>query len=107
MFRRFRLLYVLIASNAIILLVLILRFNLLPPQIPLFYSKAVGEDQLADTWMILLLPLLMNFLYILNNILAKKYFNEIDLAQKIVHYLNIFIILGFVLIFVKIIFLIT
>ena len=107
MFRRFGLFYTLILANLIMLGVLLLRFNLLPPQIPLFYSKPPGEDQLADTWIILLLPALMNFLYILNNFIYRKYFKQNDLLKKIFYYLNLFIIISFTLILIKIIFVIT
>ena len=107
MFRRFGLFYTLILANLIMLGVLLLRFNLLPPQIPFFYSKPPGEDQLADTWIILLLPALMNFLYILNNFIYRKYFKQNDLLKKIFYYLNLFIIISFTLILIKIIFVIT
>ena len=107
MFRRFGPLYSLILANLIMLSVLLFRFNLLPPQIPLFYSKPPGEDQLADTWNILLIPVLMNFLYVLNNIIYPKYFKQDDLLKKIFYYLNLFIIISFTLILIKIIFVIT
>ena len=107
MFRRFGPLYSLILANLIMLSVLLFRFNLLAPQIPLFYSKPPGEDQLADTWNILLLPVLMNFLYVLNNFIYRKYFKQDDLLKKIFYYLNLFIIISFTLILIKIIFVIT
>ena len=107
MFRRFGPLYTLILANLIMLGVLLFRFNLLPPQIPLFYSKPPGEDQLADTWNILLIPVLMNFLYVLNNIIYRKYFKQDDMIKKIFYYLNLFIIMSFTLILIKIIFVIT
>ena len=107
MFRRFGPLYTLILANLIMLGVLLFRFNLLPPQIPLFYSKPPGEDQLADTWNILLLPVLMNFLYVLNNFIYRKYFKQDDMIKKIFYYLNLFIIMSFTLILIKIIFVIT
>ena len=107
MFRRFGPLYSLILANLIMLSVLLFRFNLSPPQIPLFYSKPPGEDQLADTWNILLIPVLMNFLYVLNNIIYRKYFKQDDMIKKIFYYLNLFIIMSFTLILIKIIFVIT
>lgn len=107
MIRRFGLFYTLIFTNLAMLAVLLIRFNLLPPQIPLFYSKPPGEEQLADTWAILLLPLLMNLSYILNNYLYKRYFKDNELAKKIFFYLNLFMIISLSLIFIKIIFVIT
>lgn len=99
--------YGLIASNIVMIGVLLLRFNHLPPQIPLFFSKPWGEDQLVDSWMIFLLPLLLNILYFANINLVKRYFQENDLVKKMIQYLNIFLIVAFTLIFIKIITLVT
>ncbi len=100
-------LYALIGSNIIMIGALLLRFNHLPPQIPLFFSKPWGEDQLVDTWMIFLLPVLLDILYFVNLSLMKRYFQENEFVKKIVHYLNIFLIVTFTPIFIKIITLIT
>lgn len=97
----------LIAGNFIMIISLIFRFKTLPPQIPLLYSRPLGELQLVDTWMIILLPLLLNIIYILNNYLYSKFFSDNDLFKKIFSYLNIFLIIGFTLIFIKIVFLIS
>lgn len=107
MFRRFRLIHGLIAANLLMLAVLVLKFSNLPPQIPLFYSKAVGEDQLADTWLILILPFFMNFLYFLNIFLNKKLFESDEIVKKVFNYLDIFIIVSFTFIFAKIVLLVT
>lgn len=84
-----------------------LKFSSLPPQLPLFYSRPWGEAQLVDTWMIFLLPLLLNLLYIANNYLYKRFFLGNDLIKKTFNYLNILLIVGFTFIFVKIIFLVS
>lgn len=99
--------YVLFVGNVLMGLSAILRYNHLPPQVPLFYSKVAGEDQLADTWLLALLPFLMNFLFILNLLIFKRFYKNNDLAKKIFSYLNIGIIASFTLIFIKIIFLVT
>lgn len=104
---RFRPIYWLITANIVMVSVLAYKFSTLPPQIPLFYSKPPGEDQLADTWMILLLPLLMNFLFFFNNFFYRRYFNENVLAKKILYYFNLLISISFTIIFVKIIFVVT
>src|SRR3989344_303424 len=99
--------YQLIIANAVILSVFVLRFQTLPPQVPLFYSKPPGEDQLIDAWYILILPLIMNLLFFLNKFILRRFFRENELIQKIFYYLNLFLLAGFTLIFAKIIFLIT
>jgi len=97
----------LLGSNALMIITFILKFNRLPPQVPLFYSSLWGEDQLVDTWVIILLPFFMNLLFFINNYVKNKYFADNELVKKIFYYLNIFLILTFTFIFVKIIFLVS
>ena len=97
----------LIAANVVMVLTFILKFSSLPPQLPLFYSRAWGETQLTDTWLIFLLPLLLNFLYFANNYLYKRFFFGNDLIKKIFDYFNVLLAVGFTFIFVKIIFLVS
>ena len=83
------------------------RFSRLPPQIPLFYSRAWGEDQLVDYWLIFILPFLLHLFIFLNIYIYNKYFLPNQLVKKIIDILHwVFIILA-TGIFLKIIFLIT
>ena len=93
-------------SNLIMVLFFILNFNRLPPQIPLFYSKSWGENQLADLFMIALLPFFLNFFFFLNNFIYNKFFAENILVKKIIDYLNIFLMIIIPIIFLRIIFLV-
>ncbi len=99
--------YGLLLGNLLMVLTIILRFNHLPPQIPLFYSKLQGEDQLADTWMIAILPFLMNLLIIINSYISHRFFKDTILVKKVFDYLNYAVIISFTIIFMKIIFLVT
>jgi len=99
--------YPLVVANVVMAIFLALNFSKLPPQIPLFYSLPIGDDQLADTWMILLIPILMNFLLFLNNFFYRRYFAGSQLVERIFFYLNFFLIIGFTLIFIKIILVVT
>lgn len=99
--------YQLIFANLLMALVTLVKFQTLPPQIPLFYSKPPGEDQLTDTWVILILPLLMNLLFFLNSFIFKRYFNHDLFANKVFYFTNLFLIVSFALIFIKIVFLIS
>jgi len=99
--------YSLVGANIIMALAIILNLNHLPPQIPLFYSKPPGEDQLADTWMIILLPLILNGIILLNNFFVKKFFSKDEIVKKIFYYLNFFFIIAITFIFIKIVFLVT
>lgn len=97
----------LLGADALIIVTFLLRFSRLPPQSPLFYSRPWGEDQLVDTWLIFLLPIFLNLLFFLNNYLLKKIYSNNDLIKNIFYYLNLFLILSFTLIFIKIIFLVS
>ncbi len=98
--------YLLIGADILMGLTGLLKFSHLPPQIPLFYSKPWGEDQLADLWMIILLPILMHVLFFFNKFVTRKFFSQDDLVKKIMYYLNIGIIVGITFIFIRIIFLV-
>ncbi len=97
----------LIAGDVIMIASFIFKFNSLPPQLPLFYSHAWGETQLGDTWMIFLIPLLLNLLYFGNGYIYRRFFSGNEFIKKIFDYLMTFLIIGFTLIFVKIIFLVS
>lgn len=97
----------LVTGNIVMIASFILRLKTLPPQIPLLYSRPLGETQLVDTWMIFLIPFVLNILYTANNYLENRFFSSNDLVKKIFGYLNLFLIVVFTLIFVKIIFLIS
>ncbi|MBI5122389.1 hypothetical protein HZA75_00860 [Candidatus Roizmanbacteria bacterium] len=97
----------LFGADALMIITFLLRFNRLPPQSPLFYSRLWGEDQLADTWLIFILPVFLNLLFFLNNYLFKKIYSDNEFIKKIFYYLNLFLILSFTLIFIKIIFLVS
>lgn len=107
MIHRIRVFYPLIAANILMGVFLALKFSILPPQIPLFYSRPTGDGQLADTWMILILPILMNILLFLNLFFYRRYFEGNQLVQRIFQYLNLFLVVGFTLIFIKIILVVT
>jgi hypothetical protein len=94
-------------ANFLMLGVFILKFNHLPPQIPLFYSRRFGEEQLADLWMIVFLPFFLNFFFFINNFFYKKFFFGNFLVKKIVDYVNLFLIIIIPIIFLRIIFLIS
>ena len=85
----------------------IYRFPHLPPQIPLFYSRAWGDDQLADIWLILILPFLLHFFVIINGYIYKKFFAPDQLFAKIVAVINWSIVIVITCIFLKIVFFIS
>lgn len=95
--------YVLIACNLLMVVLFVVFLNLLPPQIPLFYSKIWGEDQLGELWMIFIIPILMNIFYIFNNFVLHKFFPGNTFVSKIISYVNWGVIVFFTFVFLKII----
>src|SRR4030042_6687232 len=56
--------------------VILLRFQLLPPAVPLWFSRTWGEERLAHPIWLLLLPVSSLILYGINRIVAMYYFYE-------------------------------
>jgi hypothetical protein len=96
-----------IIANILMLGVYIFFSSNLPPQIPLFYSLPWGEEQLADLWVIFVLPFLMHLFIIVNHFIYKFMFKKDELVLKILNFANWFYIIIFTAIFIRIIFLIS
>jgi len=99
--------YILLTCNLLMITSFLLRFSTLPPQIPLFFSKIAGEEQLGDTWMIFILLILANFFYFINNYIVRRFFSQNEFVKTTLKFVNIFIVVSLTLIFVRIIFLIS
>lgn len=83
------------------------RFTKLPPQIPLFYSKPQGDDQIADFWMIAVLPIILVLFFTINMVIYKRLFSGDKTIRKIIEGLNIVESIIITLIFIKILFTVT
>jgi hypothetical protein len=71
------------AATGFCLLTIIVFWNKLPPEIPLFYSKPWGQEQLAQTPFIFL-PITVSLVFLaINMIIAKQMFNKEEFAKKI------------------------
>jgi len=73
--------------NLILIIILIsfpfFKWESLPPQIPLFYSRPWGQDQLAPKILIFLLPAVSFVVFLLNSLLVKWLFKKAgDLLVK-------------------------
>jgi len=55
----------------------------LPPELPLFYSRPWGKQQLTTPWGLLILPALSLLIYLLNQLGAKFIAKENALIAKI------------------------
>jgi hypothetical protein len=58
------------------ILLITLKFNDLPPQVPLFYSLPWGETQLAHTNQLFVLPIYSIIIALANNIMAALYLSR-------------------------------
>lgn len=97
----------LLGANSLMIAAFLLKFSRLPPQVPLFYSQLWGENQLVDSWVIFILPIIMNILFFINQYVSNKFYSDNIFIKNIFYYLNIFVITSFTLIFIKIIFLVS
>jgi len=97
----------LLGADTLMIAAFILKFFRLPPQIPLYYSQPWGENQLADSWMIFLLPIFLNLMFFINRYIFNKYYRDNIFIKNIFYYLNLFLIAGFTFIFIKIIFIVS
>lgn len=79
----------------------------LPPQIPLYYSRPWGEDQLADLWLIVMIPVLMH-VFILGNLFLKRlFFKKNEFIIHIFSFVNWMFLILFTIIFIRILFLVS
>lgn len=97
----------LISANLIQLGMYLVRMRSIPPQIPLFYSLPVGEDQLVEWWMIFIIPLLMNGLVIANTLLLRRFFLQDPFTRSVIRHTNTVLMLIGTYIFIRIVLLVS
>lgn len=68
---------------ALVIFLIIIFWSKLPPQLPLFYSKTWGKDQLASKWWFLILPFICFLMVILDLRLASIFLKKESLLAKI------------------------
>ena len=93
------------------ILLILFFWRKLPPEIPLFYSRPWGEEQLANSWSLFILPSLTIIVFLINfsfSYLVKKYFPEKEekLLLKILEVTNIFFSISCLITLIKIVFLV-
>ncbi|NMB57480.1 hypothetical protein GYA19_06130 [Candidatus Beckwithbacteria bacterium] len=60
-----------------------IAFNFFPPEFPLFYSKPWGQEQLTNTKVLLILPIILTFVTVINTRLASIFFKKENLLSLI------------------------
>lgn len=61
----------------------IFNFSRLSPEVPLFYSRPWGEEQLALNWQLGILPFLALFFFIFDLLIATKLYSQYPLLSQI------------------------
>lgn len=72
-----------IISNIIILALVSVLLLTAPPEIPLYYSRAWGESQIASKWELLLFPILMNIAFFITHWFIKRKFIDDEIFARI------------------------
>lgn len=94
-------------SMAIFLTIGILKWQRLPPQIPLFYSLPRSPDQLTPSIFILILPILSIIFFAVNFAVAYHFYQKEKLASIILIATATIVSFLSLIAFIKIVFLIT
>ncbi|OGG13264.1 hypothetical protein A3D77_05365 [Candidatus Gottesmanbacteria bacterium RIFCSPHIGHO2_02_FULL_39_11] len=87
--------------------ILVIKYPFIPSQIPLFYSRPRGVDQLGDSRSLLIIPLFSLLILIIHIFLSSKYYRTEKLAS---YFIGIISLTSNTLIFItvlRIIFLIS
>lgn len=92
---------------ALFILILIWKWNKLPPQIPLFYSLPRSNEMLGSKSQILLLPLFSLVFYILNLLFSLFIYKKEKLAAIFLTLTGSGFILLLLITFIKIVFMLT
>jgi len=97
----------LVGADVVLLIVSIWKYSRMPSEIPLFYSRAWGEDQIVDAWYLILLPVFMHIFFFTNQYLYEKYFEKQGISPVLLTVVNTVVIVSFSTITLKILFLVT
>jgi hypothetical protein len=88
-------------------IVLIIKWNHLEIQLPLFYSLPRGEEQLGNPISILILPASSFFLFFINFFISLRLFNQEKLCVYLLFSSSLILSLLLFITFLKIVFLIS
>lgn len=65
------------------LIFLAINFSSLPPEVPLFFSRPWGKEQLGQRWQLILLPIFSLIIAIINTLLAAVFIKEERLLARL------------------------
>lgn len=79
----------------------------LPPQVPVYYSRPWGEDQLADLWIISIIPIVMHLFIFGNMLTIRLFFKKNEFIIRTFSFANWLYLVLFPIIFIRILFLVS
>lgn len=85
----------------------IFKLPTMPPEIPLFYSLIEGENTIAPSYYIFILPLISLLIMVVNIIVYRRIFTHDLFVRKVLYYASVCAILISTSVFLKILFLIA
>lgn len=83
------------------------KFNDLPRQVPLYYSRPWGEEQLSSATSLFLLPTFSIIILIINNLIANLFLKSIPVLSRLLVIFSLIFSLLTLISLTKIIFLIS
>lgn len=99
--------YIVAGSTILMAVAFTLKISHLPPQIPLFYSRPIGESQVVDRILIFFLPLLMYIIVGTNSLLVRFSFTESRFVKAVLYYSSVVSVTLITYIFLRIVFLVS
>ncbi|OGG34993.1 hypothetical protein A2363_02110 [Candidatus Gottesmanbacteria bacterium RIFOXYB1_FULL_47_11] len=87
--------------------ILLWRWRLLPPMVPLWYSRPWGADQMTEPYWLFLLPMASMFLYIVNVVVSIYFTAEYLIFTQMLFLSSLIVSLLSFITLVKIVFLVT
>lgn len=103
--RKVAILFILIMI--IFFLILIWKWSLLPPQIPLYYSLPRSIERLGTPWQIIVLPVYAFIFFVINTFIATLVYKTEKLAAYLLVIIGMLVSLFLLISLFKIIFLVT
>jgi hypothetical protein len=93
--------------NGLELLILVIVWRFIPPQVPLFYSRPWGDEQLVDKIILFFIPAVSLVFNIINLLLGNYFLGKEKLLAKFFIFTNFLINLLLIITLVEILFLTT
>ena len=89
------------------ILLLILKWGNLPPQLPLYYSRPWGDEQIAPRLFVSIFPIISIICLLINTMLARVFFYTENLLSTVLLWSAMLVVILSSIGFIKILFLVS